>query len=66
MSQYDKRGEALRKGIRKRNSMMMLKLRVMKIVLNFQINEVPSVLCLFSYYISYAFNLVHIYFDIIV
>ena len=33
--------------MKKRNSMAMLKPRVMKIVLNFQINEVPSVLCLY-------------------
>ena len=35
--------------------MIMLKLRVMKIVLNFQINKVPSVLCLYLVNISLTF-----------
>ena len=46
-------------------STMMLKLRVMKIVLNFQINKVPSVLCLYLVNMSYVFNSVHIYFDML-
>ena len=55
MNHADERGPVLR--MRKRNLTTMLKRRVMKVVLNFQINEVPSVLCLYLVNISFTFSI---------
>ena len=41
--------------------MTMLKPRVMKIILNFQINEVSSVLCLHLVNISFTFSILCIF-----
>ena len=59
MRQADERRPALR--MRKRNSTIMLKARVMKIVLNFQNNKVPSVLCLYLINICLTFSIWCIY-----
>ena len=55
MSQFDEKGASLRMRMKKRNSTMILKLRVMKIVLNFQINKVPRVFYLYLVNISLTF-----------
>ena len=70
MHQADERGASTEDEDKdeEENSTTMLKSRVMKIVLNFQNNEMPSVLCLYLISICFMFSIlcIYIYFNVVV